>query len=70
MIPQLQFLDKVIDAPVVQGVLVVDISVMVPRSVPMVFPVRKTIETPLRSTFPGGRCPCYAGLLVPGDVHC
>ena len=68
VIPQLQFLDKVIDAPVVQGVLVVDIPVMVPRPIPMVFPVRKTIETPLRSTFPGGRCPSCAGLQVPGDV--
>ena len=65
---QLQFLDKVIDAPVVQGVLVVDIPVMVPRPVPMVFLVRKTIETPLRSTFPGGRCPCCASLQVPGAV--
>ena len=68
VIPQLQFLDKVIDAPVVQAVLVVDIPVMVPRPVPMVFPVRKTIETLLRSTFPGGRCPSCAGLQVPGDV--
>ena len=68
VIPQLQFLDKVIDAPVVQGVLVVDIPVMVPRPVPMVFPVRKTTETPLRSTFSGGRCSSCPGLQVPGDV--
>ena len=54
-------LDKVIDAPVMQGVLVVDIPVIVPRPVPMVFPVRKTIETPLRSTLTGSRCPCCAG---------
>ena len=47
VILQLQFLDKVIDAPV-QGVLVVDIPVMVPRPVPIVFPVWKTRESPLQ----------------------
>ena len=47
--------------PVVQGVLVVDIPVVVQRPIPMVLPVWKTKETPLCSTFPGGRCPCCAG---------
>ena len=34
--------------------LVVDILVMVQRPIPKVLLVRKTIETPLRSIFPGG----------------
>ena len=46
-----------VQCPVVQGVLVVDIPVVVQRPIPMVLPVWKTIETPLCSTFPGGRCP-------------
>ena len=58
-IPQL--LDTVIDFPVAQGVLVVDIPAVVQRPIPMVLPVWKTIETPLCSTFPGCRCPCCVG---------
>ena len=40
---------------------------MVQRPIPMVFLVRKTIDIPWRSTFPGGRCPC---LQVVQILHC
>ena len=43
-IPQL--LHTVIDVPVLQGVLVVDIPVVAQRQIPMVLPVQQTIETP------------------------
>ena len=43
-----------VQCPVVQGVLVVDIPVVVQRPIPMVLPVWKTIESPLCSTLPGG----------------
>ena len=53
-----------VQCPVVQGVLVVDIPVVVQRPILIVLPVWMTIETPLCSTFRGGRCLCCAGLQV------
>ena len=61
----LQLLQTMFNALVVQGVLVVDIPVVVQRPIIMVLPVWMTIETPLCSTFPGGRCPCCAGRASP-----